>query len=96
MCRWMSHRIGRIPLTDPTSGFRAARAAVARDIATHGFPNDLTEVSYLIHLHRSGRAIGEIPVTMRPPQNDSMHNGLAGVRHFGRIVRARDAGLQNQ
>lgn len=88
VCRWMSNRIGRIPLTDPTSGFRAVRPSVARAIAAHGFPNNLTEVSYLIHLHRSGHAIGEIPVTMRPPRNESMHDGLAGIRHFGRIVRA--------
>lgn len=92
MCRWMTNHIGRLPLTDPTSGFRAVRADVAREIAADGFPDNLTEVSYLIRLHRAGRAIGEIPVTMRPYQNGSMHDGLAGVRHFGRIVRAT-AGL---
>ncbi len=92
VCRWMTHHIGRLPLTDPTSGFRAVRADVAREIAVHGFPDNLTEVSYLIRLHRSGRAIGEIPVTMRPTQDGSMHDGFAGVRHFGRIVWAT-AGL---
>ena len=92
MCRWMTNHIGRLPLTDPTSGFRAVRADVAREIAADGFPDNLTEVSYLIRLHRAGRAIGEIPVTMRPYQDGSMHDGLAGVRHFGRIVRAT-AGL---
>lgn len=92
MCRWMTRHVGRLSLTDPTSGFRAVNRDVAREIAVNGFPDNLTEVSYLIRLHRSGRAIGEIPVTMRPPGNDSMHDGLAGVRHFGRIVRAT-AGL---
>ncbi len=92
VCRWMTRHIGRLPLTDPTSGFRAVRTDVAHEIAAHGFPDNLTEVSYLIRLHRSGRAIGEIPVTMRPPQDGSMHDGLAGVRHFGRIVRVT-AGL---
>jgi len=29
---------------------------------------------------------------MRPPRDGSMHDGLAGVRHFGRIVRVT-AGL---
>ena len=91
-CRWMARHIGRLPLTDPTSGFRAMRATVARDVATHGFPDNLTEVSYLIRLHRSGRSIGEIPVTMRPPPDGSMHDGLAGVRNFLRIVRVT-AGL---
>lgn len=88
MCRWMTHHVGRLAVTDPTSGFRAVRSEVARDIAAHGFPDNLTEVSYLIRLHRSGRSIGEIPVTMRPPYDGSMHDGLAGIRHFGRIVRA--------
>jgi len=91
-CRWMARHVGRLPLTDPTSGFRAMRATVARDVAAHGFPDNLTEVSYLIRLHRSGRAIGEIPVTMRPPPGGSMHDGLAGVRNFLRILRVT-AGL---
>ncbi len=88
ICRWMARHIGRLPVTDPTSGFRAVRACVAQDVAVHGFPDNLTEVSYLIRLHRAGRSIGEIPVTMRPPRNESMHDGLAGVRNFLRIVRA--------
>jgi glycosyltransferase involved in cell wall biosynthesis len=92
VCRWMTRHIGRLPLTDPTSGLRAVRADLAQEIAAHGFPDNLTEVTYLIRLHRSGRAIGEVPVTMRPPRAGSMHDGLAGVRHFGRIVRVT-AGL---
>ena len=92
MCRWMTRHVGRLALTDPTSGYRAMRADVAREIATHGFPDGLTEVSYLIRLHRAGRSIGEVPVTMHAPGADSMHDGFAGVRHFGRIVWAT-AGL---
>ena len=92
MCRWMTRHIGRLALTDPTSGYRAMHGDIARDIATHGFPDDLTEVSYLIRLHRAGRSIGEVPVTMHAPGADSMHDGFAGVRHFGRIVWAT-AGL---
>jgi glycosyltransferase involved in cell wall biosynthesis len=92
MCRWMTRHVGRLTLTDPTSGYRAMRAEVAREIATYGFPDDLTEVSYLIRLHRAGRRIGEVPVTMYAPGADSMHDGLAGIRHFGRIVWAT-AGL---
>jgi glycosyltransferase involved in cell wall biosynthesis len=92
LCRWMSRHVGRLPLTDPTSGFRAVRPGVAAEIAANGFPDGLTEVSYLIRLHRAGYTIGEVPVTMQPPHDGSMHDGFAGVVHFGRIVRAT-AGL---
>jgi glycosyltransferase involved in cell wall biosynthesis len=87
-CRWMTRVIGGLTVTDPTSGLRAFRRPVAAAIAADGFPDGLTESSFLIHLHRSGHAIGEIPVRMHPPGPDSMHDGLAGVLHFARISRA--------
>ena len=87
-CRWMTRAIGGLAVTDPTSGFRAVRRPVAAAIAADGFPDGLTESSFLIRLHRSGHAIGEIPVRMHPPGPTSMHDGLAGVLHFARISRA--------
>jgi glycosyltransferase involved in cell wall biosynthesis len=86
-CRLMA-RLGGLRLTDPTSGFRAMRRPVAEAVVTHGFPDDLTESSFLVHLHREGVRIGEIPVRMNPPANGSMHDGVAGVTHFLRISRA--------
>lgn len=87
-CRWMTRVVAGLSLTDPTSGLRAVRRDLAEDIADNGFPDGLTESSFLIRLHRAGRAIGEVPVTMRPPIDGSMHDGLAGVAHFARISRA--------
>ena len=87
-CRWMTRQVGGFALTDPTSGFRAVRHDVAEAVARHGFPDGLTESSFLIRLHRDGHRIGEVPVTMRPPGQKSMHDGFAGVVHFARISRA--------
>jgi glycosyltransferase involved in cell wall biosynthesis len=86
-CRLMA-RLGGLDLTDPTSGFRAMRRPVAEAIARDGFPDGLTESSFLVRLHREGVSIGEIPVRMSPPANGSMHDGVAGVKHFLRISRA--------
>lgn len=87
-CRWMIRAIGGFSLTDPTSGFRALRSPVAEAVAANGFPDGLTESSFLIRLHRAGLAIGEVPVRMNPPTENSMHDGLAGIVHFARISRA--------
>ena len=87
-CRWMTRTIGGFSLTDPTSGFRALRRPVAARVADEGFPDGLTESSFLIRLHRAGLTIGEVPVRMNPPTKDSMHDGLAGIVHFARISRA--------
>ena len=84
-CRWMASAVGGLALTDPTSGFRALRPHVAMRLAREGFPAGLTETSLLIHLHRSGVRIAEVPVHMLPPTGRSMHAGLAGGAHFLRI-----------
>lgn len=86
-CRLMA-RLGGLELTDPTSGFRAMRRPVAEAVARDGFPDGLTESSFLVRLHREGVSIGEIAVRMNPPENGSMHDGVAGVKHFLRIARA--------
>lgn len=84
-CRWMATAVGGLHLTDPTSGFRALTPPVAAGLAEDGFPSGLTETSLLIHLHRAGAAIREVPVHMLPPTGRSMHAGLAGGAHFMRI-----------
>ena len=81
----MASAVGGLRDTDPTSGLRALTPRVAGHIAAHGFPSGLTETSLLIHLHRAGIRIREIPVSMRASQGDSMHAGLAGGAHLVRI-----------
>ena len=84
-CRWMAAAVGGIKMTDPTSGFRALSPPVAEHLADEGFPAGLTETSLLIHLHRAGVRISEVPVRMLAPTGRSMHAGLAGGAHFVRI-----------
>lgn len=84
-CRWMASSVGGLALTDPTSGLRAMSPAAAAHIAAGGFPAGLTETSMLIHMHRCGFMIREVPVRMRASSGTSMHAGLAGGAHFLRI-----------
>ncbi len=84
-CRWMAREVGGLHLTDPTSGLRALRPALAARIADEGFPGGLTETSLLIHLHRAGFHISEIPVSMCAGDGRSMHAGMAGPAHLARI-----------
>jgi glycosyltransferase involved in cell wall biosynthesis len=84
-CRWMARRVGGLPVTDPTSGYRALRRPLAERLAAEGFPGGLTETSLLIQLHRQGIRVREVPVRMLPPSGRSMHRGLAGGAHFLRI-----------
>jgi Glycosyl transferase family 2 len=84
-CRWMAAAVGGLHLSDPTSGFRALAPHVAAGLAAEGFPSGLTETSLLIHLHRAGVRLREVPVHMLPPTGRSMHAGLAGGAHFVRI-----------
>lgn len=87
LCRAMV-RAGGLRVTDPTSGLRAMRRPVAAAVVDNGFPDGLTESSYLIGLTRRGVSIGEVPVTMHASRSGSMHDGLDGVLHFARILRA--------
>lgn len=84
-CRWMASGVGGVGLTDPTSGLRAMTPAAAGHIADRGFPSGLTESSLLIHLHRQGFRIREVPVRMNASRSGSMHAGLAGGAHMLRI-----------
>ncbi len=81
-------RLGGVRVSDPTSGFRAMTSAVADAVATEGFPDGLTESSYLVWLRRRGFRIAEVPVTMTASPDAHMHSGPAAAAHFGRIVRS--------
>lgn len=85
-CRWMAASVGGLALSDPTSGLRAMGPGVAGHIAGRGFPSGLTETSLLIHLHRRGFRIAEVPVRMQAATSRSMHAGLAGGVHMMRIA----------
>lgn len=53
-----------MPVTDTTSGFRAANRRVIEFFAGN-YPEDYPEVESLVLLHRAGMAIAEAPVRMR-------------------------------
>jgi hypothetical protein len=53
-----------IPVTDTTSGFRAANRRVIEFFAW-SYPEDYPEVESLVLLHRAGMTIAEVPVRMR-------------------------------
>ncbi len=52
------------PLTDTTSGFRAANRKVT-EYFSRSYPEDYPEVEALVMAHRSGFRIAEVPVSMR-------------------------------
>lgn len=81
-------RVCGLNVSDPTSGIRAMRLSVAKPLVQFGYPDGLTESSFLVWLLRRGLTIGEVPVTMSPADSASMHDGFAGVIHFGKIVRS--------
>jgi len=61
--RVLSAIIG-MPVTDTTSGFRAANRRVI-DFFSRVYPEDYPEVESLVLLHRAGMSIAEAPVRMR-------------------------------
>jgi len=56
--------ITRVPVSDATSGFRAADRRVIAAYARY-YPSDYPEVEALVYLHRQGLRIQEVPVVMR-------------------------------
>ncbi len=57
-------RILGMPVTDSTSGFRAANREVIRYFS-RSYPDDYPEVEALVLLHRAGLRVTETPVAMR-------------------------------
>lgn len=74
-------------VTDPTSGFQAMSAAVAKFLATDVFPSDYADADVLILLKRAGFRILEVPVVMHPaPGGRSMHRGLRPLYYVFRML----------
>lgn len=67
--------VTRRHITDPTSGFQVMRIRVAKFFCSDVYPSDYPDADILILLHRSGFAVDEVPVQMRPSTNVSMHGG---------------------
>ena len=67
-----------LPLTDPTTGFQALSRRALRVCLYGHWPHDYPDVEVLIHLHRRGLTLTEVPVKMLPPPEGdvSMHDGL--------------------
>ncbi len=67
--------VGR-KVTDPTSGFQAAKGKAIEFAASDFYPPDYPDADFIILLHRHGFKVKEIPVAMRPnAQNKTMHRG---------------------
>jgi len=77
-----------VPLGDVTSGLQALdRTALQRLAPT--FPTDVADANVRVLALRLGLRVAEIPVSMRTRDDGaSMHDGPAGVRNFGRSLRA--------
>lgn len=77
-----------VPLADVTSGLQALDA-VALDRLLPAFPADVADANVRVLALRLGLCVAEVPVTMAPREDGaSMHDGPAGVRNFGRSLRA--------
>jgi glycosyltransferase involved in cell wall biosynthesis len=57
--------LSRRPVTDPTSGFRAANRDVIRLLARM-YPRDYPEPEAIVLLHREGYVVAEVAVKMNP------------------------------
>jgi glycosyltransferase involved in cell wall biosynthesis len=64
---WIIQRLTGLPVSDTTSGFRAADRRVIEAYARF-YPADYPEVEALVYLHRQGLRIREVPVLMRERQ----------------------------
>mgnify|MGYP001238207946 CR=1 FL=1 len=68
--------IVRRKVTDPTSGFQAAKGKAIEFAASDFYPPDYPDADFIILLHRHGFKVKEVPVAMRPnAQNKTMHRG---------------------
>ena len=78
--------VTRQRITDPTSGFQTMRVDVARFFCSDVYPNDYPDADILILLHRSGFAVREVPVQMRPSTNVSMHAGHKSIYYVYKMM----------
>ncbi|MEW6327411.1 MAG: glycosyltransferase family 2 protein [Thermodesulfobacteriota bacterium] len=63
-------------ITDPTSGYQALNSNGICFYASDYFPADYPDADVIIMLHRAGLKIKEVPVTMYPNSQKSMHGGI--------------------
>lgn len=78
--------VTRQRITDPTSGFQVMRVEVARFFCSDVYPSDYPDADILILLHRSGFAVREVPVQMRPSTNASMHSGHKSIYYVYKML----------
>ncbi len=89
LARSLSH-VCKTPLTDTTSGFRAADAAAISLFADH-YPAEYLgdTVESLVMAARAGLVVREVPVQMRPRQGgEASHSPLRATLHLGRAMLA--------
>ncbi len=88
-------RVCGVPITDATSGFRAAdRQAIA--LFAHHYPAEYLgdTVESLIIAARAGLRVSEVPVRMRPRQGGrASQTSLRSALHLGRAALAMYAAL---
>ncbi|MBW2020577.1 MAG: glycosyltransferase family 2 protein [Deltaproteobacteria bacterium] len=79
---WLASVIIGQKITDPTSGYQALNSSAIRFYASDYYPTDFPDADVIIMLHRAGLTIKEIPVTMYPNPQKSMHAGLKPVYYI--------------
>jgi hypothetical protein len=90
--------IVRAPLTDVTSGFRAANRRAIRVFSRH-YPAEYLgdTVESLVIAHKSGLAVTQVPVAMRPREHGAPSQGLlSAVAYLGRASVALGLALVRQ
>jgi glycosyltransferase involved in cell wall biosynthesis len=81
-------RILGMPMTDTTSGFRAANREELGFVAG-GYPDDYPEVESLVLLHKAGLRIAEVPVKMRArSEGKSSITPLRSVYYMVKVLLA--------
>jgi glycosyltransferase involved in cell wall biosynthesis len=71
-------------ITDPTSGFRAARRNVI-DFYTRRYPEDYPEPEAVILLHRAGFRIAEVPTLMK--ERETGRSSITAARAFYYMIK---------
>ena len=75
-----------LPVTDVTSGFRAANRRAIRAFA-HWYPEDYPEPEVILLLHRAGYRVGEVAVQMRQRRTGrSSINALEGLFYVLKVT----------
>jgi glycosyltransferase involved in cell wall biosynthesis len=81
---WTVSLLCRRRVTDPTSGFRAARRNVM-SLYTRHYPEDYPEPEAIVLLHRAGFRMAEVPVLMRERETGS--SSITAARAFYYMIK---------